>query len=66
MKQILFVLILLFAFSVQLEVKNKTLETEKFRNMKYDPRKIFRNLPVIYELGKVYKCDSKNSCNCVP
>ena len=66
MKQILFVLILLFAFAVQLEAKNKTLETVKFRNMKYDPKKIFRNLPVICELGKVYKCDSKNSCNCVP
>ena len=66
MKQILFVLILLFAFTMQIEVKNKTLETVKFRNIKYDPRKIFKISPIeICGPGKIVKCDSKNSCTCV-
>ena len=66
MKQILFILIFLFAFTVQIEVKNKTLETVKFRNIKYDPRNIFRTNSIeICGPGKIYLCDSKNSCSCV-
>ena len=67
MKQILFVLILLFVFTVQIEVKNKTLEIMKFRNInKYDPNKIYRISPLERcGPGRIYQCNLNNSCTCI-
>ena len=67
MKQILFVLILLFSFTMQIELKNKTLETVKFKNIKYDPRKIFKTSSIEKcGPGRIYSCDLKGTCSCFP